>query len=802
MQKKIDIGKIAKISIVWNVKPTDYTKEGENSIKALFAKKYDVPESNIVVDKKFITTVVNGDDKLNSENVKNITDPAFQHKLFKEYLIENEITEYNFDELLKIDSTVNALIDYNQYEQGKKYKIKWLDWSNFLSYGKVNHFDFTQLHGLVLLNGEPANKSGKSTFAYDLLHFLFFGETKSGKAKTESGQFNLGALFNSYLPEETELKVEGCINIDGSDYIIRRTLKRPSKSKKDLRTATQKIEYFKVNENGDMEELADITNLQEESTTQTNKIIKEAIGNEKDFDLIISANAKDLDDLISLKNDERGKLLSRWIGLSCLEDKNTKAKELWNKKISVGRYCDLYNRETLKSEIDALEEDIKNRETENKTISDKIKECEDKIKRYNDDKERYISEKKPVDEELLKNGDVTTLERKLETIKENGINKSKLLEEYKKQSQDITDIEYSVDEYNELKKKKDELINEIADIKAKINTLKENNKHLQESEYCPTCHRKYDNVDNTDLINTNKKAINELIEKGIAKNNEKESIIQKIDNIEKIRNNQIEKNKIELKIASIETQLMSQRLEYKETRDIIKALNDNKEAIKFNNEMDARINTVNETIKTEDSIRLRLNNSLVENTSEIKKNNETILEKKSYIVKIENEIEIEKNWKLYLKMIGKDGISKMVLRNSLPIINSEINRLLTGVADFEVQVEINDKGDVNFIMSRNGVKYNLSAASGLEKTQAALALRVVLGNMSSLCNVSFVLLDEVLGGVAECNYDDMKKLYDKIVENYDFVLHICHIPLGWEDMTLTVTKTNNISSIKSVTSYS
>jgi hypothetical protein len=176
--------------------------------------------------------------------------------------------------------------------------------------------------------------------------------------------------------------------------------------------------------------------------------------------------------------------------------------------------------------------------------------------------------------------------------------------------------------------------------------------------------------------------------------------------------------------------------------------------------MDARINTVNETIKTEDSIRLRLNNSLVENTSEIKKNNETILEKKSYIVKIENEIEIEKNWKLYLKMIGKDGISKMVLRNSLPIINSEINRLLTGVADFEVQVEINDKGDVNFIMSRNGVKYNLSAASGLEKTQAALALRVVLGNMSSLCNVSFVLLDEVLGGVAECNYDDMKKLYE------------------------------------------
>ena len=37
---------------------------------------------------------------------------------------------------------------------------------------------------LVLLNGEPANKSGKSTFAYDLLHFLLFGKTNTKKAKT------------------------------------------------------------------------------------------------------------------------------------------------------------------------------------------------------------------------------------------------------------------------------------------------------------------------------------------------------------------------------------------------------------------------------------------------------------------------------------------------------------------------------------------------------------------------------------------------------------------------------------------
>ena len=319
MEKKIDIGKNGKVKIIWNVSPLDYTKENEKNIKVLFAEKYGIPQNNIYIEKNF-KKLTTDSTALNADNIKEITDPNFHYKLYQDYLHQNEIKDYDWEAICSIDSMVNNQIDFDKYEKGKRYTVKWLDWSNFLSYGQTNHFDFTQLHGLVLLNGEPANKSGKSTFAYDLLHFLFFGETHSGKAD------NLAELFNIHLPDETELKVEGCINIDGTDYIIKRTLKRAAKSKKQLRTATQKIEYYRINEVGEQEELADIDNLQEESTTKTNKVIKEAIGNEDDFDMIISANAKDLDELISLKTTDRGRILSRWIGLSCLEDKNTVAR--------------------------------------------------------------------------------------------------------------------------------------------------------------------------------------------------------------------------------------------------------------------------------------------------------------------------------------------------------------------------------------------------------------------------------------------------------------------------------------------
>jgi DNA repair exonuclease SbcCD ATPase subunit len=150
-------------------------------------------------------------------------------------------------------------------------------------------------------------------------------------------------------------------------------------------------------------------------------------------------------------------------------------------------------------------------------------------------------------------------------------------------------------------------------------------------------------------------------------------------------------------------------------------------------------------------------------------------------------------------MIGKDGISKMVLRNTLPIINSELNRLLGDVSDFRVEIVMNDKNDIDFLLIRDNIITKLSAASGLEKTQSALALRVILGNLSKLSKPPFILLDEVLGTVAKENYDDMKKLYDKITEYFKFVLHICHLPelVDWHNGgIITVKKENNISSLK------
>lgn len=781
--RKAEIGQNAKVEVEWHLNDGEYTKEKEDSIRSEMAIKYGIPEKNIKVKAVFSEN----DAKGNSETVvKDIYNPSYMQDLMKKYMEDNGVKDVAFEDIVKIDSKINSQINFDSYNNGKRYTIKWVKWSNFLSYGKENYFDFTTLHGLILLNGVPANKSGKSTFAYDLLHFLLFGKTNTNKAKT------LGELFNNYLPNENTLYVHGCIEIEGTEYEIKRTLTRSTKGK-----VKNEVKYYKVS-NGMEEELSDEENLQEATTTATSKVIKEALGNESDFDLIISANAKDLDALISLTETERGRLLSRWIGLSVIEDKDAIARQMWNKEVSVGRYSGIYNRVQLNADIDALTEtNIQGKkaiEDNNKVIA----ASDSKIAAYNKSRDALLSSKLQIDNSLLKT-DVQTLETRLLEIQNIGKGKRIEVASVQEQIASMGDIQYSDDEYKNLRKENDALISEIASGKAKIAHIQGTNKALATAEYCPTCHRKLENVDNSAQIKQNEQEIAAIKESMDNKEQRKAIVVAEITKIDELRTLYNQKSKLQLKESALNVEITNLLAEYKEKKALMKEIEKNKEAIAKNTQIDAELNVVTESIRTEEKVKqdLKANNDAL--SHEISKNTDAIAQKKSYIVKIEEEEKTEKCWKLYLKMIGKDGISKMVLKDVLPLINAQMDRMLDDVADFKVRIDMDEKNDVNFYMIRDDVVTRLSAASGLEKTQASLALRVVLGQQSRLSRPPFILLDEVLGTVAKENYDDMKLLYDKIVKYYDFVLHICHIDLDWYDEknVITVQKIDNISSIKS-----
>lgn len=302
----------------------DYNEQKKESLRKIIAEKYGVPLKNVEVNFVPITVDGNGDRiSLTSDVIDNVQDPNFQVDLMKELIEIRDIKDVDFEDIVKIDTEVNAFVDFDQYSKYKLYKFKYVKWSNYLSYGKGNYFDFTKLHGLVLLNGEPENQSGKTTFAIDLLRFALFGKAQKSP--------NLDSVFNVYHPEETEVVVEAGIEIDGVDYVIRRTVTRPALSKRTKKSKSkQKIEYFKLI-NGDYEL---IENCEGETGAETNNIIRESVGSVEDYNLVISATSKTLADLLDMGQTDKGKLFSRWLGLLTIEKKEEIAKDLWKKKIS------------------------------------------------------------------------------------------------------------------------------------------------------------------------------------------------------------------------------------------------------------------------------------------------------------------------------------------------------------------------------------------------------------------------------------------------------------------------------------
>ena len=788
----IDVKEKSKIHIHWKVSPYDYSKEKETSVILKASKKYGIPKDKIKVIPEFIILNEKGEKlPINSDIIQNIQEPSFQIKLFNDYLELNKITDYDFELIKQIDSEINAKIDYQIYDKYKRYSIKWIRWDNFLSYGADNFFDFTNLGQMVLLSSEPSNQGGKTTFCIDLFRFLLFGTTTKYKTQDK--------LFNKHLPAATNVVVEGCINIDGVDYVIKRTLSRPAIERRTSKSkTTQKVEYYKI-VGGDKEELEEyIDDQQEENSAQTNKAIKEAIGRESDFDLIMSVTDKTLDDLIEKKETERGRLLSRWIGLLPIEQKDALAREKFNSEIKPFLLSNRYSIEGLEQEINAYEINIKTLSDEIKKYKKENTKIEDEIKNLEKTKETLLSSKRSIDSDLMKI-DITTLNHNISECVTNGKLKKDEVKSIDKELSGIGDIVFSVEEYDNAQAELGKISGDIGVLRERYKNIEHNITHLKSSEICPTCHRKLDNVDNSQRIKELEKELETVISSGTELGNKKKALETKLSSLKEKRELYDKKSKLTIRKSALEVNVEKLRNEYKEYLSTKKEYEKNSEAIDANNKIDIEIRNSDVIIGGKRSTRETNLSCISKNDTEIKNEKKQIEDRKNIIAKIKEEEKLVKNWKIYMELVGKNGISKMVLRKTLPIINARLSQLLNDVCDFDVEVGIDAKNDVMFYLIKDGVYSDLCGASGFELTASALALRSVLAEMSTIPRCNEIVMDEIFGRISRENYPQVKSLLEKIAAPYSSMFIISHIDdiKDWCDTHIIVRKEDNISKIVS-----
>jgi DNA repair exonuclease SbcCD ATPase subunit len=193
------------------------------------------------------------------------------------------------------------------------------------------------------------------------------------------------------------------------------------------------------------------------------------------------------------------------------------------------------------------------------------------------------------------------------------------------------------------------------------------------------------------------------------------------------------------------------------------------------------------------------NNLINTNEYSIKSNQEKINNNKNLIVKIKEEESKDMIYKMYLESYGKNGVSKIIMKTMMPLINSELQRLMEDSSYFKLEIRINDKSEVEFIQVDNntGVEKLMVSGSGYEKTIASLALRSVLSKVCSLPKPNLVVFDEIFGKISNDNLEMVSEFFVKIKDYFDKVFVITHNPMvsQWADSVVKISKQNNISKL-------
>jgi DNA repair exonuclease SbcCD ATPase subunit len=775
MSHKLDVSKLDNpyVQVIWEDIPENFTQERIKSVKQYFQKKYVTTNVNVITKVKLVE-----DDTMQTVDVSfNIMDKNYQTELVKSFLKSKGYDNYS-DEVLKLDNAVENKILSTSEEVAafKKWYIKKIKFSNFLSYGENQVLDFEKCNGITVVESDPPNFGGKTVLTVDLLMFLFFNTTtKTTKAEE---------IFNRFTDKD-KVRVEGEITIDGEDYLIVRSIER-KKSKTGEWNVKTELDFFKKLADGQLQ------NFTGEQRRETERFIKNSIGEQEDFLMTILTTATNLEDLIESKPTARGQVLTKFLGLEFLKKKEETGKELYS-EFSKGMLSNIYNTENLKQVNELSEQQISTFESQIETANNSIVDVTTRLKKGQEYKEGLIGSKHTdIDQELIIMNP-SNIQLEIQGI----VNENSTLV---KQIDDVNVVEpsdyYHEDQHDKVKDEYNEKYKIKVQLETKISDIKKLQSSVEGGIQCEHCGINLMNASITQA------KIAELAG-FITQNNENEGLMSDLTGKEqsftqlKKEFDQYEKNKL-IK-SKFELTLESNELKKSKLDDKLKRYFDVQEKIKNNNDIEQKLIKANILIEELEREKRQYENTATSNTVEIKTLNEKIKKNNEYIVKISEEFEKERIYKIYSEVFGKNGISKIIMKTMMPLINSELQRLLQDSSYFRLEIRISDKNEVEFWMIDNstGVEKLMASGSGYERTIASLALRAVLTKVCSLPKPNIVVMDEVFGKISNDNLDMVSEFFQKIKEYFEKIFVITHNPLvsNWADSVVNINKVDNISKV-------
>lgn len=848
--KKYNIPQFAKIKVIWEDFAVNQSKVNKREIKFNVSKKYNVPISEIKIE--CIKLKIDEDSKLSTKIIDNISNNEILYSLYEKYIKDNyELSDEELCLFKDIDDKVNSLLLQSNKDtiSGEKrdWKILWFKASNFLSFKEV-YRSFENESKITLINSIPSNRGGKSNLTRTIM-FLVYGQFFFGGNKSVFEK-----VFNKFI-KQNECVVEGELEIDNIKYYLKRTLKK----NEETGNVTHRFKIFQYDENGKekINNKAAIS-LNKKDAVKSLQHFQEKIGTIEDFIFTSMFDSLNVEKWIETKPTKRFNLFSEYLGLKKLEDKFLQAKELYNQFVKSSKFIN-FSIEDTKLEISELTDKIKSDSKELKSVNSQIKDIELKISNLEHKIHNNVLSKKYAPDNInleLLQADQLKYENQIQDLQFSIVKKQNLLAKYNPDDEtkinslkeelnnvkaedslylELSNLQNSLDvTIDKLKKEKEVFqtkLNEITGDYKFVRKLYEDRmkdfNNVPVTITCQYCDKVISDSSSlkiklTDELSELEKKIESIIEAGKDIKKSIADVDNKIKIKEEERNKKI--NILQESIKTIEKKLrdeiQNKIYECLALKDLFKDLKfEQAQLVKITEQLDTVKNKIIEYFKFKDTLETNLKIDFQIRDLNIQKNilqkekyelenlqtskavsintNKTLIEEKKNLIElISKDVLADKVYKIYLSIHGTEGLAKHIIMSVLPQINSELEEIISEVADFRLYIDFSDKG-IEFMVEKDNVTYELYMCSGLEKTISCLALHYVNMKISTLPTPNILILDEIFSGVSDENLPKVYPIIEKLLEcflNVDLITHRTKVT-NWAENILTIKKENNISTL-------
>lgn len=735
-------------------------------------------------------------------DIGDLNNTNIQNNLIKDYLQTNRptLTDDMIQDVLDINNRMNGKIQYSDQSRNIHWKPLYFKYSNLFSYGEDNYIDFTNLNGTYGIFGP--NASGKSSSMESLIYVLF---DKTPRA------FRGDHIMNT---RKTTFECELAFEVNGDRYVIKRLGKKNKNG-----SVRVDVDFWKEKDDGS------VISLNGEDRFDTNANIRSVVGTYEDF-ILTTLSGQNVSSLfIDKSNTERKNLLNQFMGLNVFESLYQAANEEIKQMQGVLKK---FNRDDYNQELKELDEEI----AETKDKLDEVQTETDRISRLIEDNQAEIealSAQKinvPIsthDITVLEK-EITQLENKKEAIEKNlgvlederDILQSKLsTAEEKMEEFDPDTLEEENNLYEEYSKQLSEVSTEYKLLNSQLESINENIKNLGDFKYNPDCEVCIENnKSKLDKIEELKVKAGEIKEEMKDKarwiKSYEDSVDEYMESVEKYKSYLSVKSNLETHSSALATannnidkyrnQIQSIESDIREKESQIKQSKEYKDSFKKNQKIDESIAEIRHTQQQLKEEFTEFNTQKIDLHSSLRvdqNKKETILEQLDEISDMEKEYEA---YGYYLETVSRDGLPYDLISKTIPSIESEINAILSQIANFSIALDVDGKNFGGRIVYDHEKSWPLENSSGMERFISSLAIRVALLRASNLPKSNFLIIDEGMGSLDTEYLHGMQLMFDLLKAQFEFVIIISHLDniRDMVDEVIEITQNNGYSHINTL----